>query len=336
MRLPARLCCSLCLWSVLAAAEERAITLLSPDARHFTPFPEAEERLGAELSAAGFSVQHQRSRARSERELLAELQAAPTFGSVTVLLRDGLGVGYVWLGARAEPQRVLRDEADAHMAADLLALSVVELLNSQGLAIELPPEQAPAVAQPTRVRERPIAAPATAPPSPRRWQLSADVGPAISPGMSRMGGALGAAAQFSPLRALKLELALRWMLLDATTDTPAGTAEIAAWDVRAYALWAAVHNPRFEWDLGAGAGPFFARADALARAPFEATTDSTTTLVLSARSRLAWWLAPELGLFVVAEPGILVPALEISVDARGLVVLGRPWLNVGLGVVLAI
>jgi hypothetical protein len=330
--------CAVLAWSERGAAAERVITLFVLDPRYFERDLAAEERLRAELSAAGFTLKDQPSRARTTTELLEGLRSVSTSGSVAVLLENGRGAGYVWLEGQADVQRLSRAEGDRAVAADILALSVVELVQARALALDdaalaakpadIAPVELPVVSAPES-----LAAPPSARAAPR-WHVSADFGPAASPGMQRWGWSLAVAVAFAPAGPLRFELGAHRTLLDATSDTDAGTASLRLWDVRGYALWRVLETPTLVWELGAGAGPLFVRAQARAASP--ATADTTTTLVIAARSRLVWWLGGRLGLLVVVEPGIIAPPLVLFEGARPVAELGRAWLNTGLGVVLAL
>jgi hypothetical protein len=321
----------LCLCSRSATAQERTLTLLVATERASSDATPLVWRLRAELAAAGFAVTSRASPARSEGELLDELRSVETASGVAVRREGEVETAYVRREARSEIRRLTQPELGSELAAHVLALSVVELVNADALDND---RTVPSTIIVTPPASSELAAPlqTAAPLRSRSWQTSAEFGPVGSPGMSRWAWAIGGALAFAPPGSLGLELAGRWTLIDATSNTVEGTVNVATWDVRGYVLWRAVRSETLEWDIGAGAGALFARTRARARGPLEPVTDRTTSAAVSARSRLTCWLSPALGLSIIAEPGLLLPPLEIFSPTGDLALLGRPWLNAGVGV----
>lgn len=325
----------LCSWSQDAAAQERTLTLLVASGRALQSVAPVAGRLRAELAAVGFAVTSRPSLARSEPELLAELRAVDTSAGVALRHDDATETAYVWLKAQPSVRRLSQPAPGSELTAHVLALSVVELVNAGAFDVEWPAPPQPIVL-PRASSE--VAAPApvaAAPLRSRSWQASAELGSVGSPGMSRWAWALGVALAFAPPGPLALEVATRWTLLDATSNTVEGTVNVATWDARGYLSWRAIRSEALDWSIGAGGGALFARTHARARGPLEPIRDRTTAAAVSLRSRLTCWLSPAFGLSFVVEPGLLLPALEIVAPTGELALLGRPWLNAGIGVSFA-
>jgi hypothetical protein len=327
MRARAVVPCALALW----LTAERAIggphvVVLEPRAAAVQRWTQGQRAVVAELSASGFDLVLRSAQSDDLESLAAELvdvrRQPDALGAVAVARQGPLGLVLVVTAHSG----LVRIEVPAHgaIAEGEAALRVAELLRSLNVPSAGPGPKEPVADEPAS----PSPAPRASVP-PRRAELWADAGVALSSDIDVPLPALGIGAALPIWGYLSAELGLRAMPLGTGIDTAVGSVHVRAAQASAYVAFAPPAR-RFGFSLGLGAGALGIEETAQGAAGFRGHRDRTWAALLSARARVFANAGP-LVVSVMLEPGVTVPSVTVRAEDDELARFGRPWANAALG-----
>ncbi|HLV23090.1 MAG TPA: hypothetical protein VKZ49_19510 [Polyangiaceae bacterium] len=309
------------------AAEPCAVVVLRPSHATLEAWVAGMQAVVAELSISGCEVLVRSAAAGDLDGLLAELSTAVAsqgaVGGVAVMREGRTGVAYVTTARGLDRAEA---EIDAGSIAEgTVSLRVLQLLRVRTL--DIPRAQAP---QPQPA----------GPEAPHEGAASDRTAGWVLPwvGLGTTASSQATRLPFVVLLGARLRLSGR-LGADATLgttmsalglETPAGRVLIDWWQSTLHATFALVERPRLEVAVGLGGGVLWASETARAREGFVATDDSTTVGLVSARA-VGAWRAGRFTLMVIAEPGVLLPALSVRAAGEEVARVGRPWLSLAGG-----
>jgi len=318
-----------------ADAEDRHVVLLMPRALSAKPWPEGTQSTIAELAASNYQVLVEASAARSLDQLRMELRGkgneADAAGALAVLRDGSIGIAYVWTGRNDEVLELRTGLEEGAIGEAAFALRIAEMLRDRALPL---PNDAP------RAANRPAAT---------KINMSRSPSPSTDATTTRTpaaffwfgGGPMFTSATTTPFVAFSGGIALPLvgrLALDATAcaslplalETRAGRVELSARHFSSHFVAQVWSSGDFSVAAGPGAGVLWMVQDGTPETGFAASSDATATGVLSARAR-ARWESRSFNILLTAEPGLLVPPVDVRADAEQLARLGRPWVLVHLG-----
>jgi hypothetical protein len=310
--------------------QERAtVVVLQPTEEAFwASWPEAEQRVLAELGAAGFDVQIDGASLHEDsREALREAaRRHHALGAIRVA-RDGTGaVIDIWL-EKPDPgglRTIVVADVEQPESASAAGLESAELVHTSWLKIRLPEQPAPASSD--IPADRP---PAAATDDAAPWRFVSSVGVGFVAPVSDL-DPVGAVALCSRLRLfgpLLLEPDLWLTPLAARLESEAGTVELRAGLARLHFVvepWPEAHVVP---SLGVGAGTLVAWSDGQPTAGHAGVADRTAVGLLSVRARLAFALSDRVRLSVVGDAAYGIPDVVVRVDGQQSARLSRPLLD---------
>lgn len=310
---------SLCMARRAPAAGK--VTLLQPTPSVTTEWPAATRATIAELVLAGFEVTVKRTRHVALDAVLGELHREtldPRVVAALFITRSRHeGLGYVWLAGSAAPIEVREKNPDLAVSHSSLALRLAELLRKRHL--HLPPIESPGKPELTTDPEQRGVAP--------HYTL----GPRLGFGVAGSNGATASVATLGMFLTwhgkLTGTLDLRRTLSTLDVDTTAGIASIRYTELAASFSWNFLRQQRgIRTAAGLSYGALWLSSDAAATPEYIGRPDATTTSTLAAVFQVGYGAGP-LGLDLVLEPGLLLPALRVTAADTTVVSLGRPWLS---------
>jgi hypothetical protein len=319
---------ALALLSAHGHADERPVIVLSPNDLGSDEWPEGTRAVMAELSANGFQVVQQRSRAVTAGELLAEVahSASPqaVLGVVAVLREGNTGAAYVWT---EHGERVLRDDSSGSqgtVAEGAVALRVVELFRTETLKFPM----GVSVTQQQEKKEEPRSARASNGQWLSPWVGVSTVIPTSAATMPLQISLGTAVALVSPIA---LDVGARVGILPERFETSAGRFSLRPVELGGRVMIDPISARHVSLAVGLGISSLWLQETATGGAGFVGKSDNTQVVLFALRARLMLRSHRFFGVFVV-DPGLTVPPVSVRSNLGEVAHLGRPWLATELGV----
>lgn len=307
-------------------ASDSPVTVVVCDTLDWT---QGRVTLLAELRASGFAVQVVPSDARTPGQLIDVLRQTGSAvdhlgGIVSVLAGPERARAYVWLPERDDLIQVDAPADDHGVAADVLALKVVELLRVK-LAAPLP-------ATPEAARERADAAAPARPVEPHRpftfWLLG---GPELEATSGSAALQMGLGGRWAWSTRWGIELSAAGTASASELQHDSGSMRLSTTRVAAHPSFSSRGDDGLWYGLGAGAGISLLTARLVAAADFEANDLNEVFPFVSARGRAGWTFG-SVSVFASAELGFAFVDIELLADDRMLSQYGGPFLFGAAGV----
>jgi hypothetical protein len=310
LRNAGRVACTVCLFITTTAqnssASEQVVSLRAPE----MDWEQGRLSVESELRASGYVVIPSESTAVEPSELLLDLRAAAEakrlVASVTVVQVGRTGIAYVWLRERGRLFRVVASNDEPHIAAHVLALRVSELITVPSPKPVDPPGPPSA-------------------PAPHRWELLLGLGSSHSFGLKHPSFTLNPGLAYRVLPFFDVELGGVLSLARGSETFSSGEVAYGEQRLAVRLLLGQDFLQRAKWRLGPSAGPHcleLESTDSLGDA-FHQRNVCAAQIAVVGRLSVAW---DRLSLWLSAEPGLLLPAIEVLDNATPIATLGRPWL----------
>jgi hypothetical protein len=297
---------------------------------------EGVQALVAELLTSGYELTVRAARAHSHDRLEDELkrEVAQSGASAGVSVTRTGSRGSAWLCRAERPcERLEMEIEDGELSRSRLALAVVERLRPIELQVTAPPARARRPAPAAAVARPQVEQPRQ--PNTRPFRAWVGGGSVLSSGLAAPLPWLGASLSAMLSAPWGLELGLGGSPLPVTTQTYAGSLSVRALQGIGFATFEPFPQRKVGLSLGLGGGTLHLRERAAPAPGFEGFSRGATVAVVSARARLQYRAGP-VYLGLTADPGMLVPALEVEAGKATVLRIGRPWLTLqaSLGVAL--
>jgi hypothetical protein len=302
------------------------VVVLEPKQPGLQAWPQGQRAVIAELSASGFDLVLRHSQSGDVEQLTEELldvaQEADALGALALARQGSLGLVLVVTAHSG----LVRMEVPVRgsIAEGSAALRVAELLRS----LQIPAREAPAP-RPSADGRSPLP---TKPlrTRPRRGELWADAGVALSSDVTAPMLALGAGGSLRIWNYLSAELSVRLMPMHTRIETTAGSLDLRAAQSTLHFAFSPVVPGRLGFTLGLGGGALVIDESAQGGPGFRGRPDRAWATLLSARARAFAHYGP-LVTSLMFEPGLTLPAVTVRAADDELARLGRPWASLTLG-----
>jgi len=306
-------------------------------------WPEAEQRAADELRALGFSIVRVDSRAQHLEARMAELgaQAATerALGSVRIVRDGGQRIAQIWLHDALTGKMLLRTiKIGAAGSADA-GMRVVELIYASLLETQLRPQSVtpPAIRQLVRERLTRVRAKRPKRPTTRSrlklapWGFSVTPALQLQPGETSpaFGLALGLQRALGPRFSIGLSLFAPWY--GAVVKELSGAADLQLFSAKVDARFTLWPTKRVAPSLALGLGGLLLRSSGRALPPYISEVEWAAAFATHVTLGVDLRLSQTLWLRLSGSTTLAFPEIGVQLADKRVAVLGRPLLELGLG-----
>jgi hypothetical protein len=302
-------------------------------------WPEAEERIRAELTALGLRVETIQGKASGAADAAAALErAARERGAVCAIRasRDAGGAGEVdlWTLDRAPGsggyRRVRVDGREGGETAAIASFRTIEVLRA-GLLAPLPAQAGNQGATPASGTREPAKEQKPAPePAKRGWPLvRLDLGGSGlgSPGGTGARAAVGLSLGWRPLSFLSAEIDGLASFAGADIEGTEGRSPFYLAAARAFVLYEILDHGSFHPGVGAGGGAVFAWSEGSATWGYRGVKDDVVAGYAGVAAELGIALFGPVWLRVGGRVGLLLPEVRIMFAGKEVARFGTPMIE---------
>lgn len=316
--------------SIARAEPKRTEAVLVLEAPNHVGWKEGVKALVAELLTTGYELNVRAARAPSLEQLEQELQlqvAESAAAAGVSVIRDGGRATTLLCRHDAQTcERIVVEISDSELARSRLALAVVGRLRPLDLPtppepVAKPDQRPPPAAEPGKVPPR-----ESAPPKPRPHRFWLGGGAVLASGVGAMTW-LSASLSVRVAEPWGVELGFGGSPLRANAETAAGTLSFSSLQAAAFATFEPWSGPEFGFGVGLGGGALRLHETATPAPGFDGYSRQLTVGLLSARARVFHRFGP-VNWALSVDPGVLVPAVQVTAGTETVLQIGRPWISV--------